>query len=109
MLASLHKLKGLPSDTRVYCTHEYTLANINFALTVDPNNFELIQYYNAVTKLRESGELTLPSSIGHEINVNPFLRCDQAAIKESAEEYSQQNLKNELEVFTIIRQWKDNF
>jgi len=109
MHQSLNKLKALPEKTLVYCTHEYTLANLEFALTVDPLNSELVNYYNQVKHIRESSGISLPSSILREKQINPFLRSADLNIKQSAIEYSGKTLNDEMEVFTVIRQWKDNF
>lgn len=109
MYQALNTLKALPEKTQVYCAHEYTLANLNFALCVEPQNTELIHYYNQSTELRKQGRFTIPSSIHQEKLINPFLRCDQALIKESVEEHSGKPINNELEVFTQLRIWKDNF
>lgn len=109
MLTSLNKLAALPANTAVYCTHEYTLANLHFALAVEPNNIELIQYFNQVTWQRENEEITLPTSIGHELKINPFLRSVQPDIIESASIYAEKTISSPVEVFTAIRAWKDNF
>lgn len=114
MFESLNKLQQLPERTRVYCTHEYTLANLEFALTVEPNNAELIHYYNQVHQLREQDKITLPSSILREKQINPFLRCNSAEIINSVSEYAMHNnpdnsAMNELDTFTKLRKWKDNF
>jgi len=110
MLLSLEKLSSLPENTRVYCTHEYTLTNLSFALTVDPSNSELVQYYNKIKELRENNQISLPSSIFIEKKINPFLRCFDENIKQSAEEFNNsEKLNSTLEVFTTIRQWKDQF
>jgi len=109
MFCSLSKLKNLPERTRLYCTHEYTLANLEFALTVDPTNPELIEYYNQVKQLRVENKITLPSSILREKQINPFLRSHDVNIKQSAIEQSNVTLIDDLAVFTQIRRWKDNF
>ena len=106
---SLTHLASLPSNTKVYCTHEYTLANLNFALTVEPSNLDLVNYYNQVTRLREQNLATLPSTIGLERSINPFLRCEQPEIIESTECYTDERQPDPLAVFTALRQWKDNF
>ncbi|OKY26579.1 hydroxyacylglutathione hydrolase [Thalassotalea sp. PP2-459] len=109
MLDSLHKLITLPENTAVYCTHEYTLANVNFALTIEPSNLALVNYYNKVVQLRKNNQITLPSTIKQELAVNPFLRCNEPEVQQSAVEHSQIQNKDELSVFTAIRAWKDNF
>jgi hydroxyacylglutathione hydrolase len=77
MSASLMRLRNLPPETEVYCGHEYTAANLRFALTVDPGNVAALEYQDRVTRLRELNEPTLPSTLALEIKVNPFLRCEQ--------------------------------
>jgi hydroxyacylglutathione hydrolase len=109
MLASLEKLSALPERTHVYCAHEYTQANLNFALTVEPCNSELVFYYNQVLQLREQGIATIPSSILLEKKINPFMRCDKPSIMTSATEYSGDEVNDKLTAFSIIRAWKDNF
>ncbi|MEW6991500.1 hydroxyacylglutathione hydrolase [Colwelliaceae bacterium 6441] len=109
MFHSLEKLKNLPERTHVYCTHEYTLANLKFALTVDPSNSELIHYYNQVLQLVSANKKTLPSSILTEKQINPFFRCDDMNISQSVNEYSNGNAMDELATFTYLRQWKDSF
>lgn len=109
MFDSLAKLKALPDRTRVYCAHEYTLANLNFALAVEPQNFEVIHYYNQVVQAREKQQATIPTSISLEKKINPFLRCDQQSLIDSAIEYSDMQISEPLTAFTVIRGWKDNF
>ncbi|XQW86692.1 hydroxyacylglutathione hydrolase [Thalassotalea piscium] len=109
MFQSLLKLRALPAQTRVYCTHEYTLANLTFALAVEPSNLELINYYNHVRDLRENNQMSLPTTIANECSINPFLRCEQPMIQQSAQEFSDKNITDSLETFTAIRKWKDNF
>ena len=77
MLASLDPLAELPAATRVYCGHEYTVANIRFALEVEPDNRELQARAALATAMRKRGEPTLPSTIGLELATNPFMRCDR--------------------------------
>lgn len=109
MHESLTKLKNLPERTRVYCTHEYTLANLTFALTVDPSNSELVHYYNQAQQLRAEDKITLPSSILREKQVNPFLRCHDENIQQNVCEYSQESISTELATFSALRAWKDDF
>ncbi len=107
MTDSLNKLKSLPDDTRVYCGHEYTLANLRFAQCVEPENDALNDYLEASTERRASGVPTLPSTIAMERQVNPFLRCDQPAVRASAEAHAGRSLPDEVDVFAIVRAWKD--
>src|SRR5215211_243249 len=80
MWDSLLKLRALPNDFRLYCGHEYTAANIKFALTVDPNNPALKARAEEVTKLRAANKPTLPSLLGEEKQANVFLRADEPSI-----------------------------
>ncbi|WP_206485625.1 hydroxyacylglutathione hydrolase [Thalassotalea sp. G2M2-11] len=109
MFQSLTKLKQLPERTKVYCTHEYTKANLTFALAVEPSNPELIDYYNRVSNLTQANKPSLPSSLYLEKKINPFLRTDSGEIIASAQVYADKNLPTEVAVFATIRQWKDNF
>ena len=108
MLASLTKLAALPSQTRVCCTHEYTLSNLKFARAVEPNNAELIQYQQQCLALREANEPTLPSTIARELQINPFLRSDQAEVVHAAQQLDPK-ATDAVAVFTAIRLWKNNF
>jgi hydroxyacylglutathione hydrolase len=105
MLNSLKKLAVLPTQTSIYCTHEYTLKNIDFALTLEPNNKQLRARKEETIKLRAQHKPSLPSTIALERATNPFLRCDEPAIKGSV------NLENasELETFTHIRKLRNTY
>lgn len=109
MFNALKKLTNLPKNTKVYCTHEYTLANLTFALTIEPDNKELQNHYDAVVLKRKNNIITLPSTIEQELAINPFLRCQHATIKKSAEKHANEQLNSELAIFTAIRKMKDNF
>lgn len=80
MWGSLRKLRGLPPTTRVYCGHEYTLSNVRFALTVDPDNPALRARAEDVARLRAQDAPTVPSILGDEVAANPFLRADDPAL-----------------------------
>ncbi len=105
MFSSLQKLASLPAETAVYCTHEYTLQNINFALSLEPNNAELLAYADKVAKLRSHKQPSLPSNIGTERQINPFLRCHSAQIRESARIEND----NALAVFTAVRNMRNHY
>ena len=105
MFTSLQRLKALKADTKVYCTHEYTSKNIAFALTLEPENQDLIARKNEVATLRAENLPSLPSTIGLELKTNPFLRCNQATIIKN----SGANNANELEVFTTIRTLRNHY
>jgi hydroxyacylglutathione hydrolase len=82
MWASLKKIMGLPPATRLYCGHEYTLANAKFALTIEPENAALQKRHKEVEALRAAGKPTLPTRVDIELETNPFLRPDSRAIQE---------------------------
>jgi hydroxyacylglutathione hydrolase len=109
MLASLAKLAALPDATKVYCGHEYTLANIKFAQAVEPENAALAARLARDRKLREAGKPTLPSTLGEERATNPFLRCAEPAVIESANKYLGARLSDPVRVFAAIREWKNRF
>ncbi|MBV6487230.1 MAG: hydroxyacylglutathione hydrolase [Pseudorhodoplanes sp.] len=80
MWQSLLKLRALPDDTSFFCGHEYTQANIRFALTIEPGNPDLLARAREVDALRAAGKPTLPSTIGLEKRTNCFLRADVPAV-----------------------------
>ena len=108
MATSLAKFAALPEDTQVYCGHEYTMSNLAFGLTVEPGNEESATYLEECRERRGRNEATVPSDIRRERNVNPFLRCHRHTVKQAAEARAGHAL-NPVEVFAVIRQWKDSF
>ena len=108
MLASLDRLAALPGDTRVCCTHEYTMGNLRFALAVEPDNRELIGYHARCAALRDNGEPTLPTSIAQELLINPFLRTRQATVMAAARRFDPA-AHDDNTVFAAIRQWKNQY
>jgi len=106
---SLAKLATLTPETLVYCAHEYTQTNLAFALAVEPNNLDLQSYSEQVNAKRQKNQATIPTSIGLERRINPFLRCNEISIKLAAKSFNNQETNNSDEVFTVIRAWKDNF
>jgi hydroxyacylglutathione hydrolase len=105
---SLQQLVQLPPDTEIYCAHEYTMANLRFALAVDPHNPNLHQYLKYCSQLRAQKQPTLPSTLAMEKTINPFLRCAEPVIIHSALEHGAIN-SQPLPVFTALRQWKNHF
>jgi hydroxyacylglutathione hydrolase len=105
LLHSLQRLKALKPSTQVFCTHEYTAKNIAFALTLDPNNADLIDRKQQVIQLIAQNKSSLPSTIELELRTNPFLRCNQASIIQ----HSQAENNSELAVFTAIRSLRNHF
>lgn len=101
MVESLSKLRALPDHTRVWCAHEYTLKNLHFALTVDPDNQDLKQRFKEVEMMYSRQEPTIPSLLGLEKRINPFLRWDQPSLHLVAK------TNDPIQTFTIIRGMKD--
>lgn len=109
MHGSLSRLAGLPVATKVYCAHEYTLTNLRFARVVEPGNEALARRLDAVETALAAGEPTVPSTIGDELETNPFLRCGVGSVKGAAETHAGQTLEGPTEVFGVIRSWKDGW
>jgi hydroxyacylglutathione hydrolase len=109
MLASLDKLAGLPPETRVYCTHEYTTSNLRFAKVADPRNPAVDARAEQTRAALEAGQPSLPSTIGVELSFNPFLRAGDPGVTSEAARHSGRPLPDRLAVFTELRTWKDVF
>jgi len=109
MSDSLDRLAALPDDTAVYCAHEYTLSNLRFAHEVEPDNADVRAALDDVRGRRERDEITLPSSLGRERRINPFLRCRAPAVRASAERHAGRSLATATDVFAVVRAWKDSF
>lgn len=108
-LASLDKLAMLNADTKVYCTHEYTLANLKFARSLLPQHQGLEEYEQWAQKQREQDRITLPSSIAEQRLINPFLHCHDEGFQAEMANKLQQKLNNAVDTFAAIRSAKDNF
>lgn len=106
MLASLDRLAALPATCRVCCTHEYTLSNLKFALEIEPENQALREYQAQCASLRAQGLPTLPSNIGRELQINPFLRSRVPAVIDAARRHDPE-LTDSAGVFACLRQWKN--
>lgn len=109
MLDSLNKLAALPANTRVCCTHEYTLSNLRFAHAVEPGNAELVAYTARCEAQRAQNFPTLPSSIGLEKQINPFLRTGETAVVQSAQAHEPGTPTDAVSVFATLREWKNVF
>lgn len=103
MVASLEQLRNLPDDTRVWCAHEYTLKNLQFALSVDGENLDLQQRFAEVKEARSKSQPTVPSSIALEKSTNPFLRWDFPNLQSAT------NSRDGIQAFTRLRGMKDRF
>src|SRR5690242_14924654 len=104
MYASLEKLLALPDETKVYCGHEYTLANIGFAPAVEHDNELLEKRESKTRQLRDAGRPPLPSTLGEERATNPFLHCREPAVVESANKYLGARAAAPAQVFAAIRE-----
>ncbi|GIU44765.1 hydroxyacylglutathione hydrolase [Shewanella sairae] len=109
MHQSLSQLSLLADNTRVCCAHEYTLANLKFANTVEPNNPVLAQYMLDATALRAQNKPTLPSSIALEKAINPFIRVNSTEIRQNLAAKFQQPIESSEQSFALLRHWKDIF
>lgn len=109
MSASLSTFASLPCDTLVYCAHEYTLANIRFALAVEPDNAKLLAWAQDAQQLRLCNKPTVPTTIAHEMRVNPFMRCDQQPVVAAAQRVAGTQLGTPADVLAVVRAWKDRF
>jgi hydroxyacylglutathione hydrolase len=105
MWQSMLKLRALPDDTKLYCGHEYTLANIKFAKTIEPDNTSLIAREMHVQRLLAEKKPTLPSTLGEEKAANPFLRADVPAVAKAVGMAG----ASPAEVFAEIRTRKNKF
>ncbi|MCG8366028.1 MAG: hydroxyacylglutathione hydrolase [Pseudanabaenales cyanobacterium] len=103
MVNSLGKIRALPDQTRIWCAHEYTLNNLQFALTVDGHNVDLQTRFAQVKTARQQQEATVPSILGVEKQTNPFLRWDQSALQSAAKS------QDPVQTFARIRGMKDQF
>lgn len=103
MVSSLSKLRNLPDQTRVWCAHEYTLKNLQFALTVDDQNLDLQNRYQQVETMRQRSQSTIPSLLMDEKRTNPFLRWDQPNLQKRVKS------QDPIQTFARLRGMKDQF
>ena len=108
MLASLNALRTLPPETQLYCGHEYTQKNLGFALTIEPDNADVIQRVARVNERRLAGEPSVPSTIEDERKTNPMLRWDAPSVIEKAKQLGAPNGEPE-HVFAAVRRARDRF
>ena len=105
MWDSLLKIRNLPKETLIYCGHEYTKNNADFALTIEKNNNKLIKRFDEINKLINENSFTVPTTIKKEMETNPFFRADNDNIKKNLS----MNSASTEEIFGEIRKRKDNF
>lgn len=109
MWTSLSALAGLPPQTRVYCGHEYTLANLRFALAVEPGSAALQARNERDKARRDRGEPTVPSTMGEERATNPFLRAHLPEVRDAAAAHAGHALADDVASFAALREWKNAF
>ena len=109
MLGSLERLAALPAETLVCCGHEYTLANAAFARVVEPDNPALQRRQAEATTMRDRGLPTLPSTLGGELDCNPFLRIDAPAVRAAVAAREPGAADDRVAAFAGLRRWKDGF
>lgn len=109
MLDSLDRLATLPEDTLLYCGHEYTVDNLRFARSVLPEDTGLGEAAQAAAQARAEGRPTVPTNIGHEQRLNPFLRTHEGPVEEACASRAGKTLADRAEVLAELRRWKDGF
>lgn len=107
MYESFLKIKQFPHNTLIYSGHEYTVSNVNFVISILPNNQNIINYQNQVLKLRKTKKPTIPTTLQLELKINPFLRCDCIDIKKALNFFP--NPEEEWKIFHKLRKKKDEF
>ena len=108
MQDSLDKLAALPPETQVFCGHEYTLSNCDFARAVEPDNADLARRASEAEACRATGRMTVPSELGEELRVNPFLRTREPSVVAAARQHDP-GAQPGASTLAVIRQWKDRF
>jgi len=109
MLSSLKRLRSLSPETLVYCGHEYTQKNLEFALTVEPHNKKVAEKLEKVRALRAKGLSTVPSTMEEERETNPFLRWESAEIQENLKRKFPDLGSDPVSIFALVRELKDHF
>lgn len=109
LFQSLRRINALPPATALYSAHEYTRHNIHFARSVDPDNALLANYEKEVESLRQMGKPTLPTTLAHQREVNPFLRCNHPTLIAAATRHIGDLPDSELSVFCALRKMRNSF
>lgn len=106
---SLRRIAQLPGKTALYCTHEYTLANIGFALEVEPHNAQLQARQTHCQRLRMRNQATLPTGLALELATNPFLRSDRPEVQAAVEKHTGTSAEDAISCFSALRNWKNRY
>lgn len=109
MQTNFDRFRALPDTLSVYCTHEYTLANIAFAQAVWSTNKTLDKYSNWATEQRAKGFPTLPSTIAIEKNINPFMNTGASDLRDVLAQQFNEPMTSDVAAFAALRKWKDTF
>lgn len=107
MFHSVSAYLDFPENTLLYPAHEYTFSNLTFAHKVEPENQNIINAIKQVAKLRQQGLPSLPVTLGHEKQINPFLRCNQVAVLQAVQMHCAQAITDPEMAFSQLRKWKD--
>jgi len=106
---SLQRIAALPAATKIHCTHEYTLANLEFALTVEPTSVALHQTYAQCVAKRRVGKATLPTDLATELATNPFLRTRETSVREAIKKSTSLQTDDDFLIFSELRMWKNRY
>lgn len=109
LFASLQRLARLPPETAIYCSHEYTEANLRFARAVEPEHAGLTARAARVHALRAQGIPTVPGVLQEELATNPFLRCHEPALQAAVSHETGVPIQDSLGCFAALREWKNRF
>lgn len=109
LFSSLQRICQLPNDTMIYCGHEYTIKNLEFALTLEPQNPAIHQALEEAQKKHKQNIPTIPTTLGQEKSYNPFLRTHSKEIRNQLAQKGYDDLESPVDVFKAIRQLKDHF
>lgn len=113
LLSSMDAFSGLDDATFVHCAHEYTLSNIAFSRAVEPANLDIVRWEKDALALRAAGRPTLPTTIGHEKRVNPFMRVRTSTVRAGLSEHLgglfEPGVVHPVAAIALLRRWKDSF
>lgn len=107
MYTSFLKIRTFPRNTLIFSGHEYTLSNINFAVSILPQDKSIINYYHKIIKLRKNYQPTVPTTLNLELKINPFFRCNDTEIKKSLNCFPK--IGEEWKIFYKLRYKKNLF
>lgn len=108
-VSSLNRIKTLDPSTQIYCAHEYTLSNLEFALAIQPDNNELLLYQEKIKQLRHQNKPSLPTRLATQLNLNPFLKINNKNFQNTVSKFSQCKINDEIQCFAQIRKLKDTY